>query len=1157
MKRTILSHALWGIAFGLFFLVLAAPAAADEESLFSASASIQPNVLLILDNSNSMDEDFLGNCVTSWATGSRSVEGKKALINVVNTYVDSMRLGLMSYRLPQASKYHLHNSLYFATYQQKAYCPNPPAECEDYCRTGSATSQATCQTSCAAQNSVFDATYQDAIIPNYAVGSEQRNRYCNLVYPKTNRVTNPTATSNYVYYKLPGTFYSDTNYGTDFCYSSGYNASESGSDSYTCYNTKTDTSDTNSGYSSQSMSGTFTPTDEDIALGFSDFGRRMAWTYSGRTWFADNSPGNGKLHVSLDTNNSANNNQKTALLAKLATKENDETAYMACTDTSNPNNCAYIVNAGFTPTAGTFRSAFNYFKGERDYQTSTSNTSPIQDWCQKNFIVYVTDGLPSVNETGTKGSAASLVPGVNTRIDSLRALSKTIGSATYTFDVQTFVLGMALTDDAKPYLDSMAVHGGTDKDGQAYYANNASQLVTALNTVFSGIIERAYSFSTASVSSSRIQDENFIYETSFEPVSSDPLWKGYIKKYQINGDGTVGAVIWEAGGVLKAMSASGRHIYTRLSGGDVEWTTDNISISPNVLSLPTGSTETDVDNIVNYIRGVSTPDNWRLGDTFHSNPITIGSPSPYFYDMLDTANVFSTFRDNRQRTSENGKRLLLTGSNDGQLHAFRTSDGTEVWSFIPPNLLPKLQNLAHTSHPTTKTHLYYVDGPITVADAWMGTGASKAWAEWRTIAVVSLGRNDRDYTNAAPAATATKYWSSATTCDTGFSDTYSSTTPYYCGYYAFDFTDVGYGRQYPEYKWHLNFTSLANQAPYVGEPWSRMSIGRVKISGAEKWVGFIGAGFSGADCNSGGTCELRGKGLFVVDLSNGNILWKYTRADNSASLEYDFAAAPAAADMDNDGYIDSVFAGDTGGNMWRFNLCRKTDGDGCGAGNWTGGLLMDKIGGSDKQPIYASPTVTTDNSGQVWLYWGTGDKTDPTGSAPAGYFWAVKPELCVSGGSYSPCVRSSLVNITSTSNTYTDTPTQKGWYINLAGQSEKVLADPVVFGGVIYFTTFTPAATGAGSCGQAGTARIYGLKMTGAGGVINAADSTGRSATIGGGIPSAPVISLKPGTSASPDLYVTVSGGGGQNANTLRVDFNPPTLPNRGNMLYWRDRRVQ
>jgi len=71
-------------------------------------------------------------------------------------------------------------------------------------------------------------------------------------------------------------------------------------------------------------------------------------------------------------------------------------------DTGNPNACTYIVDAALTPTAGTFRSAFNYFQGVPDYQSAIANTSPIQAWCQKSFIIYVTDGLPSVNDSAQK-----------------------------------------------------------------------------------------------------------------------------------------------------------------------------------------------------------------------------------------------------------------------------------------------------------------------------------------------------------------------------------------------------------------------------------------------------------------------------------------------------------------------------------------------------------------------------------------------------------------------------------------------------------------------------------------------------------------------------------------------------------------------------------
>jgi hypothetical protein len=46
------------------------------------------------------------------------------------------------------------------------------------------------------------------------------------------------------------------------------------------------------------------------------------------------------------------------------------------------------------------------------------------------------------------------------------------------------------------------------------------------------------------------------------------------------------------------------------------------------------------------------------------------------------------------------------------------------------------------------------------------------------------------------------------------------------------------------------------------------------------------------------------------------------------------------------------------------------------------------------------------------------------------------------------------------------------------------------------------------------------------------------------------------------DIYVTQSGGtlssgGSTPVTTQRVDFDPPTVTNRTNMLYWRDLRIQ
>ena len=127
--------------------------------------------------------------------------------------------------------------------------------------------------------------------------------------------------------------------------------------------------------------------------------------------------------------------------------------------------------------------------------------------------------------------------------------------------------------------------------------------------------------------------------------------------------------------------------------------------------------------------------------------------------------------------------------------------------------------------------------------------------------------------------------------------------------------------------------------------------------------------------------------------------------------------------------------------------------------------------------------------------------------------------------------------------------------MNLAGQGEKMLADLTVFGGVVYFTSYTPPTGGSDPCAQGGTANLYGVKYTTGEGAIDG----GRyvSGGIGSGIASTPIVSLGPGNTTTPDLYVTTSGGGGTGASTARVNINMPNIANRNNLLYWRDLRVQ
>jgi Tfp pilus tip-associated adhesin PilY1 len=135
------------------------------------------------------------------------------------------------------------------------------------------------------------------------------------------------------------------------------------------------------------------------------------------------------------------------------------------------------------------------------------------------------------------------------------------------------------------------------------------------------------------------------------------------------------------------------------------------------------------------------------------------------------------------------------------------------------------------------------------------------------------------------------------------------------------------------------------------------------------------------------------------------------------------------------------------------------------------------------------------------------------------------------------------------------TSLNKGFYISMPGTGEKILADSALFGGVVYFTSYAPTS-GSNPCAQSGNAYLYAVRYTSGAGAFSGGV---RSMSVGVGIASSPVISLKPPGSGSnvPDLYVTTSTGGAGGSNTQRVNFNPPGMSNMVNILNWKDRRIQ
>jgi len=804
--------------------------------------------------------------------------------------------------------------------------------------------------------------------------------------------------------------------------------------------------------------------------------------------------------------------------------------------------------------------------------------------CRKKFVVLITDGQDNFSCNGTGDEAQD--DNYKRRKGSVTA-AKALADAGY----KVFVIGFGAQMPTYMIntLNWMAYYGGTDNtlvansgntsaitvssnpcgegntndpgytslNGYAYWALNETSLVQDLQDAVNTILQAKYLFSVASVAASRTSDANSIYMASFQPVNNDPFWLGHLMKYSIDSYGNiVGPSVFDAGDVLSKASPASRNIWTYVGGSWTKFLPPPDGPDWSTWQSYLGVNSNTVKSIVGYIQGdpAYNPDNWKLGDIFRSNPIAFGSPNSYFIDAL-SPDAFSTFRTNHQSR----QRIIVAGSNDGQFRAFSDSDGSEKWSFIPPNLLPKLQYLAHSSNSgTLPAHMYFVDGPVSGADVWWGTGdgTSKNSGDWKTLLIFSEGRGVRDKTNTQ----ASYLWSSSQYCDGNFNTQWTSTFQYYCGYWAFDVTNTSAAT--PTLIWptstHTQINPSATQGPYLGEPWSKMVIGRVKIGGNETWVGFIGGGFNS---NSGDSNQ--GRGFFVVELNSGRILWSYTRG-NDANMTYSLPASPAVVDTDGDGFIDTAYIGDLGGNIWRFTFCTGANGTACGTANWSGGKFFQS---SSANPIYTTPSVARDSSSSyIWVFWGTGDKQNPNVKGTQDWFWGVKDD-----DRSSTHASGDLEDISGRVFDYA----RPGWYIAL-GSGEKVLADSAAFGAMITWTTYTPWDS-ADPCGMTGSSKLYALAMMpvaiggvtyqpGAGLFANTAGNVPgtRSTVLGPGIAQVPIFSQKPGGTGATDVYISTSGGGGADNSVVSaagMGDSPfkqrlqDTVPS-AQLLHWLDHRI-
>jgi type IV pilus assembly protein PilY1 len=785
------------------------------------------------------------------------------------------------------------------------------------------------------------------------------------------------------------------------------------------------------------------------------------------------------------------------------------------------------------------RDAGKYYKGQGDY-TGGYTTSPIELECQPNFIILVSDGLQNGK--------------VDVRTEATYRRTQDHSSFTGTQNVLVHTVGFAVAageeDAANDVLETAATNGG----GTFYSTNNETQLEAALEDAIRQIVAATFAFATPVIPTTSATGVSRTFMAAFQSDPSRPYWRGYLKAFNRDSNGnvpvddtgvpcgpdfsthtpcTASALAWEAGSVLNTKAAADRVIKTVVAVGGPLVSFDTSNVTAAMLDVASSAEQS---KLINFIRGVDTYDEdldgntteqreWKLGDIFHSTPVLVTPPRAPTPESDTVSGSYAEFKKQKEgRTT-----ILVAGSNDGMLHAFRENNGEEIWAFVPPTLpltgpapFSKLKDLVVPGG----DHQYFADGNPLATDVKISI-PSDSTIRWRTIVIFGLRRGGHLY-------------------------------------YALDITNT----ENPIYMWSFTDSKM-------GETWSTPTVGKVKMAdGTDKYVAFVAGGYDTAENNTSG------KAVFAIDIATGTKLWEYSAASTGGgSMNFSIPADMTAMDVDANDYIDRLYVGDVGGQVWKFDVSAAATVSGTPAlvDNWTGKRIFAANLASETtnppatgeyypgQAIYGSIIPAYDNASpkNLWIYFGAGDRNHPnkcTGTLaecptdpplrPLNRFYGIKENTSMTGTT--PIVESDLVNITNTSDL---TPGQ-GWYYELATR-EKILASAEIFNKVVYFSSFTPTTTTACASGG-GTAKLYAVWMlTGYAALdwsrpgtelANNTDHTEeRGKPIGTGIPTRPIVVI---TEDGATIVTSVIAA--TTSQQLPSNLTTPP-PNMRGVRYWRE----
>jgi len=741
--------------------------------------------------------------------------------------------------------------------------------------------------------------------------------------------------------------------------------------------------------------------------------------------------------------------------------------------------------------------------GSRKSAATTEYESPIDYACQKNYIVLLTDGEPTFDtDADTKirgltdlvgGTFNSLVgascdtetypagfnPSGGNCLDDLAEFlhDGDFSTENEQQNITTYTVGFTVN---LPVLADTASRGG----GQYFTADDTASLSGSLQQIVTSILASNTTFTAPTVAVNtfnRTQTLSDLFISVFRP-SSRMHWPGNLKKFRL--DASTGQIVdrngrpaidpdtgffaasaqdyWSAsidgedvekGGAANIIpTPANRVVYTYTGTNNALTATSNRVTATNAAvtdaMLGTGGAgDPTRAQVISFINGTDLP------DTDQDNNVT--EPRTQLGDPLHSQPVSMVYGPGLRQG------LIFSATNDGFLHAFDLETGVERWSFIPPDFLDDQMHLYNDDAMSVKH--YGIDGDLTmqiVAD-------SDSVIESGEKVYLFFGmRRGGDF------------------------------------YYGLDVSDPSA----PVLLWRKDGTTL----PGLGQSWSTPIPTRVNVAGAtqntEKLALVIGGGYEPDQDLDTASTDIIGNNLYIIDSVTGALLWHGGKtgthkswATAGRSMDYSIPSDVRVIDLDGNGYVDRMYVGDMGGQLWRFDV---TNGN-AAASLVTGGVIAQLGAAPSATPtlantrrFYNAPDFAIINSSGydfVHIGIGSGHRGHPLSTAARDRFYSVRDYkfAAMTQTQFDALTIITNASLTSVTTASTSVPqgTSPGWRIDLSNGGtwigEKVMAEGRTFDNEVVFTTFRPGSSGLSCVPQLGTNRIYRMSVYNGAPVMN------------------------------------------------------------------------